>query len=212
MYDKIISIGDRCLAAHHIRRCGYRTEAYPFDWIYSDLNSISSIIENDFADFMDFNDPYYCEINNRMYFKHAKYAKIINHHHDLRNDAVKESFERRAKRFKNILNGIGWVIFLHISENIVNVDEIEIFKEKLENKHPELKYKIIVLESSEDKIENYRHIEGEKYEVYTVEIGTGDFWTSEKYNKMVDEILGKYMVNKDEIAHDVNDYQNHINQ
>lgn len=48
-----IALGTHCQTAHFLKEFGYRTAAYPFDWVFSALPMIAHIIETRFVWFLD---------------------------------------------------------------------------------------------------------------------------------------------------------------
>lgn len=54
IYDDVISLGQNCYTAIHLRKYGLRKYAGPLDWFVSpDLSSINKLLKNNFIDFMD---------------------------------------------------------------------------------------------------------------------------------------------------------------
>lgn len=51
-FDCCISLGWYCGTASSMGRCGLRSHSGPFDWYFSDLESVLKVIETDFSDFM----------------------------------------------------------------------------------------------------------------------------------------------------------------
>ncbi|KSV69055.1 hypothetical protein N182_32925 [Sinorhizobium sp. GL2] len=49
----IVGLGSSCLMASLLGCAGWRTESYPFDWIFSDWPTIIDILETDFRDFLN---------------------------------------------------------------------------------------------------------------------------------------------------------------
>lgn len=52
-FDFVLPIGETCVTAHNVRRCGLQKESLPFDWVcMSGLSSLIALFQNRFADFM----------------------------------------------------------------------------------------------------------------------------------------------------------------
>jgi hypothetical protein len=73
MNIKYISLGLNCQTAGSIKRLGYKTESYPFDWIISNINIVTDSINTDFQYFLDKN--YYLYNKNTKHIIHSKYNK-----------------------------------------------------------------------------------------------------------------------------------------
>jgi len=146
----IIPIGVDCGLADVLKENNLRTYSFPFDWIVT-YNGVSKCIDDNFKFFVE-------PINNKfnkydMYFSHD-FENL-----DLLNDD-KEKYIRRSKRLINILKTTKEEITFfrkghachHHSEHdgkysdILNdIDDTEKLDIILQNKYPQLKYKIIVV-------------------------------------------------------------------
>ena len=75
---KFISIGPNCDTADILIKANIRLEAYPFDYIYSNLYIIKHCIDDNFKKFL--NNNYYKEyyIHNRKKTQHVYYYKMLN--------------------------------------------------------------------------------------------------------------------------------------
>ena len=52
-FDFVLPIGETCVTAHNVRRCGLQKESLPFDWIWiSGLPMLTGFFQNRFADFL----------------------------------------------------------------------------------------------------------------------------------------------------------------
>ena len=126
----LISAGGECSVAYQLNKFGYRTEAYPFDWLKSDLNDICNLIRNGFKQFLDENQIFFkrssenykfimsesledrketnVDITCGFIYHHKKY-KSIEFCHDFVDDIqsnlveVKEKYKRRIERFQKTL-------------------------------------------------------------------------------------------------------------
>lgn len=153
----IIPIGGDCGVAEMTKKYGLRKYAFPFDWICT-YNGISEIIKNDFKYFL----PDLKEIEDLNIidgcpnvFNHNYGIKFI--HDKLELPEENEKYERRIKRFKEILRNPPneKIIFLKKGFNYHNIDEYELkseiedakeFNKYLQNNYKDFKnYKIIVI-------------------------------------------------------------------
>lgn len=146
----IIPIGVDCGMAEFLKKYNLRNIAFPFDWTVT-YNGISKCVDDNFK---NFTEPLYNRVN--------KYD--IYFFHDFKNNVLlnkdKEKYIRRCQRLINILEtSTEEIIFCrkghdchHHYEhnekysNITNdIDDVEKLDIILQNKYPQLKYKIIVI-------------------------------------------------------------------
>jgi len=125
---KIISIGPYCATADILKKHNLRQEAYPFDYIFSSLEMVKHCINNKFNIFLD--KKYYTNGTNNNSTKHTFYCKFLdtdillkhhiahrysvnykvssgnlfNHHNLLLHKEHYKAFERRCKRFLDVIN------------------------------------------------------------------------------------------------------------
>lgn len=101
-YDNCLSLGWFCGTASSLSRLGLRNFSGPFDWFFSDFDSVMSQIDNEFVDFMIKENLEVIE-NKPTSFKDKKYNFHCNH--DVEKDFEKEyagiyhKYSKRAKRF-----------------------------------------------------------------------------------------------------------------
>lgn len=65
---ELISLGADCCVSYQLRECGYRKNAYPFDWIRSSLETCMYLIEYNFSNFLDKSDIYYTRMSTNYKF------------------------------------------------------------------------------------------------------------------------------------------------
>lgn len=101
-YKHCISLGWYCGTASSMSKYGLRSCSGPFDWYFSDLESVLKVIETDFSDFM-IRDNLYADENDPFVFHDKKYGFTCQH--DIINNLdtdyvqIQEKYTRRAKRF-----------------------------------------------------------------------------------------------------------------
>lgn len=121
----LISLGGDCSVAYQLDQCGYRSCAYPFDWIRSSLDNIISLLRNNFDEFIDRDQLIYKRSTDNFKFvvdnneenvqvscghiyQHKKY-KSIQFCHDFVDDVqsnlpqVQEKYRRRIERFQQTI-------------------------------------------------------------------------------------------------------------
>ena len=101
-YKNCISLGWFCGVASSMSRYGLRNCAGPFDWYFSDLESVLKLIETDFNDFMA-RKNLSVDVDDPKVFNDKKYGFRCNH--DIQNDfeteyeEIYQKYMRRADRF-----------------------------------------------------------------------------------------------------------------
>lgn len=107
MFENFISLGERCLTAAALSKYGLRNTSGPFDWCFSSMEGVLTLLENDFEDFMDYSNLSVDKDDNKVF--HDKKYKIIYNHDikvSLENDyaEIKEKYQRRIERFLIMLH------------------------------------------------------------------------------------------------------------
>ena len=101
MFESYISLGWYCAVAGSLSKNGFRSFSSPFDWCYSDFNSVISQIENDFSDFLKKENLIFEKESGELI--DTKYGFVFNH--DIQNDFenefddIKEKYSRRTNAF-----------------------------------------------------------------------------------------------------------------
>ena len=101
-YDNCLSLGWFCGIASSLSKLGLRNFSGPFDWYFSDFDSVINQIDNEFIDFMKKENLEIIE-NKPAEFRDKKYNFYCNH--DIKENFDKEyadiynKYTKRAKRF-----------------------------------------------------------------------------------------------------------------
>lgn len=115
---EVVSLGSFCGVAEYCRRNGYRKASYPFDWIFTDLKSVASFLENDFSNFFDSNDIvvkcWDAGKNNR----HKRF-----NHHQVCTKNHREYFDRCFERFRCLHKTRGTKLFMAIHNDDIDIDD-----------------------------------------------------------------------------------------
>lgn len=115
------SLGPLCQSSQILKRNKYKICSYPFDWIFSNCDTIIHCIEDDFNIFLD--KAYYIDISERQ-CGHSKYGdNMFNHHNPLRNIDHFHYYIRCVDRFRNLLQEQEHKLFIMVFVNMNNVDE-----------------------------------------------------------------------------------------
>lgn len=101
-YENCISLGWFCGTATSMGRCGLRSHSGPFDWYFSDFESVLKMLETDFSDFMK-KENLVVDKDDCKVFRDIKYGFCYNH--DIEYDFEAEypqiyrKYMRRVERF-----------------------------------------------------------------------------------------------------------------
>lgn len=143
-----ISLGGWCGIADIIREdLKLNPIAYPFDYIRSTFKGIIHYIKTNFEGFLTTTgDPVPIPGNSDL----VLYPGVHNafYSHDPTDATTKQAFERRFNKFNELLSGDKEVIFFRAMTHLRNIGEIELienFKEVLNKKYPDLKWKLILI-------------------------------------------------------------------
>ena len=145
---KFISIGPYCQTVDILKTHNLRTEAYPFDYIFSSLKIVEHCINNKFNIFLDKN--YYINGTDKNSTRHSFYCKFLdtpillkhhikfgysndykvsngnlfNHHNLIENDDNYEKFKRRCNRLLNLIENNEKIVFVYYYCYIDEYDDI----------------------------------------------------------------------------------------
>lgn len=115
---KYISIGEYCMPAFIIRDVLHkRTEAYPFDWVFSKLKTVKTCIKDNFTELKEIIlKKANHNVNEKIHFCVA--------HHDLKKIEDCEHYERAITRLiENMNSPENNIVFIHSSYFINYIDE-----------------------------------------------------------------------------------------
>jgi len=111
----IISLGENCVVAIHLKSRGLRNESFPFDWSCSNPKVIKDFIEMNGDEVLRVKSKVYLEyVNPELYWPH--------HDHDLTNDACFDYVSRCWKRFRECLNSGCKIKFISFTPMGMKVD------------------------------------------------------------------------------------------
>lgn len=102
-FDLIISLGENCGAALHMRGSGLKTSAYPFDWIVGmPFEKRLELIENHFHGFLEKENMR--PINRKFPFVHAPFLDTRTNFHFLHDFSADHPFEETFPEIKSKYN------------------------------------------------------------------------------------------------------------
>lgn len=149
-YSKIISLGLDCQPAHYIRTLSKQTEAYPFDWLITPMETLPRILatgpESIFYDVAQFEDLHEKRPSNAT-IKH-KDLGIVFFHDFPPNQAlgafsqVQSKYRHLASRWHSTLNENIAVLFIRHYANKQNALDI---RTALRKQYPKLAFDLLVV-------------------------------------------------------------------
>jgi hypothetical protein len=167
-----ISLGRRCEPAYQIKRSGFGRPGYPFDWILTDMKAVIQLIKCRFEHFMDLKDldcrpPFI--VNKRWGIDHLHdfdYKQGLSDYPE-----VKKKFDRKIKRFLDVLDSASKVIFFRTDateEDMLTLDTV------LQSNHPNLDYKLVMVNKGEDYKKFFERGRLSSYQLRKVDVWHGE--------------------------------------
>jgi hypothetical protein len=206
-HDKVISLGYNCFIKKFIQDNGISQETHLFDWIGTSMWSINLLLESDFKDFLrsseyhriktlETGDKIYTHKKYYLRFPHDFHTKKTKGHNwpwqpiptpkesfSMHFPAFAESYNRRIKRFKEVIGSNQNLLFMRLEEDQTNrivypeyqrhfekteMDEMIKFSQLIRGMNLNLRFMIVLIskqyENSYDK-ENHILVLNNKYAV-----------------------------------------------
>jgi len=137
----IVSIGPLCITAGTLKSVNLRTQAYPFDWIFSSLSMVKDCIETGFSNFLnkDFLVKTGATSSTNTHYKCCQ-ENIFNHH-DLTDESTYNTYKRRCERFMNTLKHKGMYMLYMVkdTEEEAYGNFLDEFVDFMQENHPTTK-------------------------------------------------------------------------
>jgi hypothetical protein len=207
----VCSLGSFCFPANYMRTHNLQKCSYPFDYILTGPEVITDCLKDDFKLFLDksrherlVNEGNRISSNHKLYGKFSNGKnfiglKVLNEtfkHHDITDDDIYASFERKIERFRILLKKDEPKLFLLFAQDEEydrrRVDELNrVLKEKTSN------FQILCISMFNDF--NFRYevedIDNIKYiKTYTYGRNLGDKINCEVENELFHQMIQKYYV------------------
>ena len=148
---QIISLGSDCCVTYQLQTHGFRSQAYPFDWLRCSLLDAIRLIENKFEDILY--DLYFTRTSTNFkfttkddidevnpveigYIYKSKHYESLEFCHDFKDDhlgnleEVRAKFSRRSNRFLEIFNNFP-CIFIHYTTKSINHDILKLWESSI---------------------------------------------------------------------------------
>jgi hypothetical protein len=124
-FSDIIPLGNFCHAAAALKNVGYRNQAFPFDWLFSSPEMITSCIEDDFLRFLDRSEYQAVPLEQRHdpnsnFCRHLGFQKdygisYVFNHHNPEQEKDYQFFQRAVERFRRVLDSPNWKLYLQVN-------------------------------------------------------------------------------------------------
>ena len=111
----VCSFGGFCQTAIILKNNGLKLASYPFDWIFSDCNTIIDCIEDGFSKFLD--KSYHINKPGKK-SGHSLYNPDMWHHHNITNPDDYNYYVRCIDRFKKLLKYDEHKLFIMMFKNV----------------------------------------------------------------------------------------------
>lgn len=155
-YDQVVSLGFGCQVAFQLEHNGYRSLAYPFDWFNTPFESLIAFISNEGKNFLDADkisvvgpypgDTLHLEVMDSLYgivsyHDFLSWPYLGNYHE------IKAKYDRRVKRFFDLLNSNNRVLFVRQGLSKAQVEYLDYL---LHSSYPNLSYTLIAINNTEE--------------------------------------------------------------
>ncbi len=122
-FNNVCSLGTLCHTSYFIKQSNLKTESYPFDWIYSNINVIIDCLEDNFSKFLD--KKYYVNVKNSPACSHSLYGNSMFNHYNPLKPEIYDYYSRCVNRFINLLNNSNNKLFIILNVNQNNNKNID---------------------------------------------------------------------------------------
>jgi len=113
-FNQACSLGPFCHSAQLLKRNHYKTCSYPFDWIFSNCDTILDCLHNDFKVFLD--KSYYIPVSDQR-CGHSKYnERMFNHHNPIYPNDY-NYYTRCVSRFRSFIKTTQHKLFIMMFVN-----------------------------------------------------------------------------------------------
>ena len=140
---KYISLGYNCTLALTLRSVGIREEAYPFDWLETDILSLPEMFKLRFSDFLTNVKSYiptkkYAKNKPWPYFCDSKYKTFHWHDEPTISEEIIDKYKKRTERLMKLLDdNEEELVFMRIIGLDTSKGQLEFWNNDTEN--PELR-------------------------------------------------------------------------
>lgn len=198
-YKEILSIGHRCTSQIAINNCFKKIQkTSPFSWVNNyNAQNIIYIIENEFLTYLNNKVTGNTHLEKNL---HNKMGSSFGHY-NMKKKEIVESFNRKIKRFLEILKDEkNRYLFIYINEDYLynedyrnnndeNYENLRKLNDLLINKYPELNFDILNI--CFKKRENYKNIKNIYYNIKFKTINREDWMKNTNLRGKIENIFRK---------------------
>jgi hypothetical protein len=149
----VISLGYNCAAARHFQENYLSAAYYPFDWCFSEFESVYNAIRDDFKGFLEVLTA--TPIKYREMIDETYKIRFV---HDFKVDVGEEvlipdygenkaKYDRRINRFRGALQSKKKIFFFR---TMITKPEAILLRNLITEKHPQLDYTLVVINKTDD--------------------------------------------------------------
>lgn len=176
-FDLIVPVGVYCVTSWNLRKCGLQEESLPFDWASRvTLESVIAFLENDFADFLKFDQLEFVEQKGKLYtFRSNNYLFPHDFHNEdpaIEYDEVITKYQRRIERLKNKIQKAKKILFVHTTFGECPIEDVKDVHKRMQALFPKKKIKILYLNTIRGKRGIDYTYRSSALDVIDVEFGT----------------------------------------
>jgi hypothetical protein len=152
VYDAVISLGGDCQVTYQLRRLNLRPHALPFDWLITPFDSLRSLLEQHFDQFLD-----KCNLTlvttPDKYILDNRYGVRLIHDFKLNEQflenysTIHDRYTRRTERFYELIFASHKVLF--IRKNITK-EQAQVLSELIHKLFPHLDYTLLALATTQE--------------------------------------------------------------
>lgn len=160
-FDEIVSLGGRCQVSWQLEHHGLRRLAYPLDWLVTPFGSLIKFIEHEGQGLLDLDKIHiagaYAGDLRSLEVIDTTYG-IISYHDFYASPymgnyaEIKDKYDRRVERLFKLLKSNKKVLFIRQGSS---KGEIEYLHSFIYCRYPNLKYKILAVNGTEEYLENW---------------------------------------------------------
>lgn len=161
-FDKMVSIGVRCIPATTMVNTRLKQETFTFDWIQSNPQIILDCIKDGFKKYNNFgqekvSDKYDMHIRYEPFYNTEFPKRLINeygmcftHYTEYDYEKFRDMCKRRSERFMNLLSSDNSILFVYMNDKQVELQKKQYkyllnLEQYLIDTYPDLNFKILAL-------------------------------------------------------------------
>lgn len=162
VFDKMVSIGVRCIPSTTMVSTRFKQETYTFDWVQSNPQIVLDCIQDNFKKYNNFgkqkvSDKYDMHIRYDKFYNTKfpktlinEYGMCFTHYTSYPNKKFIDMCKRRSDRFMNLLNSKEKILFIYMNDKQTNLQKKQYnyliqLRNYLIQQYPDLDFTILAL-------------------------------------------------------------------